>query len=284
MHATFRTSSQPRLAGLFAAALLTWSAPPLHAHDAWIEPTEFHPAAGAIVGARLRVGQNLIGDPLPRDGARIREFVVEDGSGRRPLVGHDGEDPAGVFRVDTPGLLVIGYHSHPSVVTQTQEQFGRYLAEEGLEAIAAEWSRSSTEGKVRELFSRCAKSLMLSGPLGAAQADRALGFTLELVAERNPYGMSAGESLPVRLTYRGQPLAGALVVAINRDDPAGKLAARSDRDGRVSFALPRGGLWLIKAVHMIPAPAGADAEWQSFWASLTFDLPDGVAKVAHDAG
>ena len=29
-------------------------------------------------------------------------------------------------------------------------------------------------------------------------------------------------------------------------------------------------MWLIKAVHMIPAPQGVDAEWSSYWASLTF--------------
>ena len=37
-------------------------------------------------------------------------------------------------------------------------------------------------------------------------------------------------------------------------------------------------MWLIKAVHMIPAPAGSNAEWASFWASLTFEL--GAADCA----
>jgi hypothetical protein len=31
-------------------------------------------------------------------------------------------------------------------------------------------------------------------------------------------------------------------------------------------------MWLIKAVHMIPAPSGANADWESFWASVTFEL------------
>jgi hypothetical protein len=37
-------------------------------------------------------------------------------------------------------------------------------------------------------------------------------------------------------------------------------------------------MWLIKSVHMIPAPAGSGAEWASFWASLTFgaDAPNGA--------
>jgi uncharacterized GH25 family protein len=76
----------------------------------------------------------------------------------------------------------------------------------------------------------------------------------------------------VRLTYENRPLAGALVVAMNRLHPAQKLAARTDRDGRVRFRLPAGGMWLVKAVHMIPAPAGTNAEWASYWASLTFEM------------
>jgi hypothetical protein len=79
--------------------------------------------------------------------------------------------------------------------------------------------------------------------------------------------------MPVRLTYRDRPLSGALVVAFNRRAPSEKLSARSDPDGRVRFRFPAGGAWLIKAVHMEPAAAGSGAEWESFWASLTFELP-----------
>src|SRR5262245_13746915 len=37
----------------------------LSAHDMWIEPTAFFPDAGKIIGVRLRVGQDFLGDPLP---------------------------------------------------------------------------------------------------------------------------------------------------------------------------------------------------------------------------
>src|SRR6185369_2754720 len=93
-------------AALAAAALIL---PTLRAHDMWIEPTTFFPALGQIVGAKLRVGQDLLGDPLPRDPALINQFVVEDASGRKPLVGRDGSDPAGYLRAGTAGLLVVGY-------------------------------------------------------------------------------------------------------------------------------------------------------------------------------
>ena len=256
-----------------AMATLVLSAAPLAAHDMWIEPTTFSPDAGTIVGVRLRVGQDLLGDPLGYDPALIDQFVFEDSAGRKPVVGRAGADPAGLLRVAAPGLLLVGYRSHPSAVELTPEKFNQYVKEEGLDAVAAERARRHETGaKVRELFSRCAKSLVLSGPTSPAQGDRPLGFTLELVAERNPYAIAPGQDLPIRLTYENRPLAGALVVAINRLNPAEKVTARTDAVGRVRLTLKQTGMWLVKAVHMVPAPAGANADWQSYWASLTFEL------------
>jgi hypothetical protein len=209
---------------------------------------------------------------LPLDPALVNQFVVEDVTGRRPVVRRDGADPAGLVRVATAGLLVIGYSSNPSALETPASKFDQYLKEEGLDAIAALRARRGTTGApVRELFSRCAKSLVLSGPPSEAPGDRRLGFALELVAERNPYALRVGQDLPVRLTYENLPLAGALVVAMNRSVPAERLAARTDREGRVRFRVPPGGMWLIKTVHMVPAPAAANAEFVSFWASLTFE-------------
>jgi len=252
--------------------VLTLAGASLSAHDVWLEPTTFAPAVGDMVGVRLRVGEGFRGDPMPRNAALVDQFVVEDTVGRRPVVGRHGADPAGVLRVAAPGVLVVGYRSHPSAVEQTSEKFDQYLKEEGLESIASLRARRGQTGAVRELFSRCAKSLLRAGAGTSEQADRRLGFVLELVAERNPFAIATGRELPVRLTYEDRPLAGALVVAINREHPSEKVSARSDRDGRVRFRLPRTGAWLIKAVHMVEAPEGAGADWVSYWASLTFEL------------
>jgi uncharacterized GH25 family protein len=265
------------LALLAVTAVVLWRAP-LGAHDMWIEPATFFPELGQIVSVRLRVGQDLLGDPLPLDPSLVNQFIVKDGAGLRPVVRRDGGDPAGLLRVDMPGLLVIGYRSNPSAITMAADKFNQYVKEEGLDAVAAaRASRNQTGAAAHERFSRCAKSLVFSRSPGEAPGDRALGFTLELVAERNPYRLRPDEDLPVRLTYENRPLAGALVVAMNRLNPTEKRSARTDQDGRVRFTLRPGGMWLIKAVHMVPAPAGADAEWASFWASLTFELRNPAA-------
>jgi len=267
------SSSMFRRLGVLVVAAIALSRAPVFAHDVWIEPTTFSPEPGQIVGVRLRVGVDLVGDPLPRDPALVNQFVVVDAAGRKPVIGRPGADPAGFLRVAMPGLLVIGYRSNPSAIELDAEKFNQYLKEEGLDAAAAlRARRNETGASARELFSRCAKSLVLSGSPSEAQGDRLLGFTLELVAERNPYAIRAGQDLPVRLTYQNRPLAGALVVAMNRLYPSERLAARTDNDGRVRFRLRPGGMWLVKAVHMVQAPAGTNAEWESLWASLTFEL------------
>lgn len=245
----------------------------LAAHDLWIEPTAFSSDLGRVVGVKLRVGDHFRGDPVPRSEESIEQFVVADSTGRRQIVGRDGSDPAGLFRVTAPGLLVVGYRSRPNAITVPAEKFTQYLKEEGLDHILALRARlNQSNADVREIFSRSVKSLVLSGPSAAGQTDRALGFTLELVAEGNASESKAGAELPVRLIYEGQPLAGALVVAMNQRDPWKRLGARSDRDGRVRFTLPMDGVWMIKAVHMVRAPAESGAEWASYWASLTFQI------------
>lgn len=248
----------------------------LAAHDMWIEPSAFFTEAGQGLTVKLRVGQDLMGDPLPRDPASIRAFVVEDAAGRREIPGRVGRNPAGLLRVVAPGLMVLGYYSKPSPMDpQDAAKFNAYLKDEGLDAVLAlRASRKELDkGGVREVFSRCAKSLILSGAVADAQADRALGFPLELVAERNPYGLPPGADLPLRLTYENRPLAGALVVAINKLNPTEKITARTGKDGRARLRLnASGGMWLVKAVHLVPAEASLNAEWQSYWASLTFEM------------
>jgi len=264
------SSTIRRLARLVVTGLALMGVP-LAAHDMWIEPTTFFPQSGQIVSLRLRVGQDLLGDPLLLDPSLVNQFVVSDGDGVRPVVRRDGRDPAGLVRLTAPGVHVIGYRSNPSTIEIPADTFNQYLKEEGLDAVSAQRARrNETRAPAREIFSRCAKSLVFSG--AAAQGDRPLGFTLELVAERNPYQLRADQDLPVRLTYESRPLAGALVVAINRLNPADKVSARTDADGRVRFKLRHDGMWLIKAVHMVPAPPDAHAEWASFWASLTFEM------------
>lgn len=249
------------LALLFAAANI-W------AHDFWIEPSTYRPKVGQTFTAGLRVGENFAGDPVPRRTPRIEAFVVRTRSEERPVEGVENQDPAGHLRLDRPGLAIIGYRSKPTPHKLTAEKFEAYLREEGLDRVRElrrELGHSTTPGSER--FYRYAKALVVTGEGLASGADQALGYRYELIPETDPY---ASTPLVVRAVLEGKPVAGALIVAIPKDNPALRRSARSDRSGRVTFELPRG-VWLIKSVQMVPATGGANADWDSLWASLTFE-------------
>lgn len=246
---------------------------PVWAHDFWIEPSAFRPQVGDSVAIRLREGEHLVGELLPLVPATVRRFTATVGGVPLQWQRHEGHDPAASVHIGKAGLLVLGYHSRAYRIDLPAEKFNAYLAEEGLEAIIElRARRGQSTAPAREHFVRCAKSLLMVGTPGES-GDEKLGLTLELHAERNPHALPDDGELPVRLTYQGQALAGALVVAMNTLDPATRQSARSDADGRVRFRVKPGGMWLVKAVHMVEAPRRSGVDWLSHWASLTFAVP-----------
>ena len=270
MTTKFRAQFMRNSRRLLIAALLAVAGPAV-AHDFWIEPQAFQPKPGSAVPLRLFVGQDFKGDSVPYFPQKFERYIVTGPAGTQPIPGVLGDEPAGTVTPAAPGLYVIGLHTKPdSVSFDTPEEFEKYLLKEGLERnLALHRQRQKPGKKIEETYFRCAKSLMAAGAVGD-DADRVLGFPLELVAEANPYRT---RTLRLRLLYQGKPLAGALVVAFNQAEPLAKLKARTDDNGRAEFTLPRSGVWLVTSVHMIPASLFSDFDWESLWASLTFERP-----------
>ena len=164
------SSSMLRRLGAAGRAAVALSGVPLVAHDMWIEPTTFSPRAGQIVSVRLRVGQDLLGDPLPRDPALVNQFVVEDA--RRPQAGRRPR------RRRSGGLRARGrarparhrLSQQPERVEMPAEKFNQYLKEEGLDAVAA------LQGPPQRDRRRGARDLLAlreePGALGSAEPTR----------------------------------------------------------------------------------------------------------------
>jgi uncharacterized GH25 family protein len=260
------------LKGTVLAAAVALTAFDVQAHDFWIEPSTFRPLPGAIIAVRLRVGQNFAGDPVPRISGSIEQFFVRQGGGEQPIGGTEYIDPAGWFRADGQATAVIGYQSGGSLIEQPADQFEDYLRLERLERIIdLRALRREREKPGRERFYRYAKAL-LAGEASPGAATQPLGFAYEIVPDSDPTARL--DVFRGRVLHEGEPLPGALVVAMRHGDPSMRLRARSGSRGAFSFTLPRGGVWLIKSVHMVRAWFFSDADWDSFWASLTFEAPE----------
>lgn len=268
------------------AFVLTLVALPALAHDFWIEPATFRPARDERLEISLRVGDIGRGDAVERKEERIVRFLARGPDGDKPILGRDGATPAGFLRPKSNGVHVLGFQSNHASVALASEKFMSYLEERGLQHIAAGGLlRRDGEPLVREIYSRSAKAIVKVGEASNAGFDAVLGLQLELTPTADPLSLARGNDgkpfapLPIQLCFRGEPLAGALVAALNLDAPPrdaadveATLRARTDEHGRVRFELPRAGRWLVAAVHMIPAEDRDKADYESWWGSLTFEV------------
>lgn len=255
-----------------------------HAHEFWL--TVRWVEAQALVEAW--VGEGYRGEARQFRRGRTRRLELRPPQGAAySLIDSTfgaGVDSVAAVRVTLaePGAHVVAYENEPSFITLDSAKFHAYLREDGLEHIIAERARRGELAMPgRERYSRCALAVVTAP--GVALASRRLprataALSLELRLDSLPAGPGP---VSVHLSYLAKPKAGVKVVAWHRQ---GEVLTRheglTDSSGSVRLPLDRPGRWLISAVHMVRLDAGhpeqgEGADWRSYWASLTLDVPPG---------
>jgi uncharacterized GH25 family protein len=258
------------------------------AHEFWLMPQSFNVPPAHAFQLELRVGAGWPGESLGRNPAYIERFGLLDTNGERRIGGQPGADPAGVVVSNAPGAAWAVFRSKHSALTLEAEKFESYLREEGLESIIeARRLSGASQAPGREMYSRCAKSLLQVGDYSKTPAKtpaktspallkRNTGLTLELIPQTDPQQLRGGGAFTVQLLYLNQPLRGALVKALPQTAVNGvsvaRITGRTDDQGRVTLPLSQGGVWLLNAVHMVAAAPQLNADWESVWSSLTFEI------------
>lgn len=249
------------------------------AHEYYLLPQDFTPPAGTEAKVEHRLGQAFKGGTMPYiDRWIVRAEAWRDGDGTR-ITGTNGDLPAFTIATGEPGALAAIYESNIDYLDFTDPaKFDAYLDKEGLTAIRAEHAarglpEPSKATPIKEAYARFAKTLMQVGDDGTA-IDTATGLTAELVAQANPLSLAAGDPLPVRFLWKGEPLAGITVKVFPRQGEEFTHKLVTDAQGRVSVPDLGPGPYLLNAIRMgVPESAEArerGAHWQSWWASLTF--------------
>jgi uncharacterized GH25 family protein len=249
---------------------------PASAHEFWIEPEDYAVDSGEEIRADIRIGQDFRGDAFPFIPARFRSFLQHDDLGAEPIAGSIGATPALTAMPRAEGLTIFTYVStERSITFQEWEEFQEYLDYEGLDSIVERHeARGLPRDRIREIYFRCAKALVNVGPVASGE-DRATGMPIELVAKANPATIKPGEPLQFQLLWQGEPLPDTQVALFHKPTggtEASRITTRTDAGGNVAFTLDTPGAFMAAAVHMIEAPADRNADWESYWASLTFGV------------
>ena len=267
------------LACAVLAVLVT--AAPARAHEFWLSPSTYRPVAGDVVSVSMVVGTGFRGEVKPYATPRTVRFVLR-GARENDMSGlsTNGDPVSARFRVASAEGQLLAYESNFASIELPARDFDAYLRLEGLdEPLAARAKLGAAAGPGRERYARCPKAWIGAG--AEARATQPVGMTMEIVPLADP---ATAATLPVRVLFRGQPLAGALVRAWNRPlaggaspaDPTARdslgpvVQMRTDARGEARLKAAGPGEWMVSAVHMEPSSDRAAADWQSWWASLTF--------------
>jgi hypothetical protein len=246
------------------------------AHDMYIMPGTFRPAKGATLTAGFHVGDSF---PESEVGGRLEKLqkprlIWQGGSADFTKLRVDGKRDIGDVVVGGSGDLIVAVSTSPTFIELEPAKFTDYLKEEGLTEIIkwrAQHGESAKPGKER--YSKYAKSILLSGDSNGFFGEKA-GHVIEIVPEANPYKLKPGEMLPVQVLFRGKPVANVQIESAWAAGGKGKTAVvgRTGADGKMKVPLPASGLWRIHTIKMERCAEPAVADWESFWASLTFEL------------
>ncbi|MFC6592662.1 DUF4198 domain-containing protein [Deinococcus lacus] len=266
-----------RFSALLLTSTLALSGASL-AHEMWVQSGHTH--GGEILKADIGYGHNF----TLKDIAPERVHFFREGMN---LVG-----PAG-----TQKLVQRGEHNYHFETARPVAE-GSYLVTAEYQPTfwshdAAEvWAQKSLRDMPGAVY--CEQTRMFGKNVlnvGHESADREtvtrpLGQLLEIVPLENPARVRPGETLPVQVLYRGEPLVGATLTAsfagfdknyreMGHAAEAQAFSKQTDNEGKVDIIPLRQGFWKAKVIHKAPYPDQAECQQLAAYATLTFELGSG---------
>lgn len=262
--------------------LLTTSA---NAHEFWIQHKRISTEQGEFLTVHLMHGERFLGDIVPTDQPQISryQFINSDSETTNIAYRHMGK--TSFAKPTGPGVLV--YESNLYTSTLQAEKFESYLKEEHLHnAIQDRADRNESDAPGRELYARCAKSILNPSDeqLHANEIDREVGLPLEIMIESiEPShdletiqtSTQSQQKITAIIKFEGQPINDLRVVAASAKNPENLIELSTDQQGRVSFQADTESQWMITTLHIERLPqeqsSKLNADWISYWSSITFD-------------
>jgi hypothetical protein len=203
------------------------------------------------------------------------------------IVGSDGETAITDFsirgnslvlrtRPERAGQRLVGVDLVSRSARQTPAELLRWLKLEGAEDAAARIEQTpALQGldSITRTDAKRAKTIIEVGRNGPRVFSRKLGQTIEFIPLSDPAALKPGDSLRARLEYKGTPIPS---ISVHASVPAPEdttqkgepdLHLVTDAAGIVTVPVRKGGLWLIRTIHVVEANRGA---WETHWASLVF--------------
>ena len=267
---------QAPLATLVGVVALLAGAGLAAAHETWILPASMRIPVNKPVALDLTSGMGFPAEQITIDPKRVVRASARLG-GTSEEIQRRIVRPKSLRFVWTPrvnGVGTIAIELAPKTLTLDPKLINEYYDEiHASPAIRAQWDSIPSPKQWRESYVKHATSFVRVGsPSYDTSWALPLGLGLEIVPDRDPTSLVAGQTLRVRVLRRGIPLGGFQLGARREGAPeSDDVFVATDGTGRATIALTREGRWLLFGTDLRRARE-TGLEWRSDFVTTTIGV------------
>jgi len=267
------TRSPPILLAL-VLGVIAW---PAAAHDTWLQPRRVSVLPGTIAQIDLTSGDKFASFDTGINADRIEVARARLNGKTIDIAQRAPEKKSLELRValSDPGVATLWLSLTPKSLELNQKQVRHYLEEIDAPALLAQawYAGKGSKGLKpwREIYTKYTKTFVR---VGRPKADRSwsqpVGMALEIVPEKDPTALHAGDEFPVRVLKNGAPLPD-FSLGIVREGKTNRAFKKTDAAGRAVFKLGRDGKWLLRGTELRSSSKPA-TDWESDFTTLSFEV------------
>lgn len=258
----------------FIATLFLTAIAPASAHDTWLIPVQFKIGPGETATFDLTSGMAFPALDVGPKRERIQAVMCRL-SGRTFEL-KDFEAAPNSLRIKgafpKPGIAAVWVQSPPREIELRRDQVQEYLDEiDAPQTVRQQWAVSREPKRWRESYSKHSKTFVRVGDATADTSWREpVGMLLEIVPEKDPTALRAGDDFPVRVLKDGKPVADFSLGIVAEGETKGTIQ-KTDSAGRVSFTLEKAGRRLLRGTDLRKSTT-KDIDWESDFTTLTMEV------------
>lgn len=258
------------LAALMFAISLPTSA---RAHDTWLIPDQFNLTPKSTVTLDMTSGMEFPKLDVGPKPERVQSAQCRLAGKTFDITNKSAAPNSLQFKTELADAAVATFWVKLPArsIELKPEEVKEYLDEvDAPDALRKEWAEMK-EQRWRESYTKHPKTFARVGePSADLSWAEPAGMFLEIVPEKDPTALKAGDDLPVRVLKDGKPFAGFSLNAVSAGQAKGE-TRKTDSDGRVTFRVGTAGRWLLRGTD-IRKSNQPETDWESDFTTLTLEV------------
>lgn len=251
--------------GLCLALILGATCYQVSAHDLWLQVRDYTPPPGEEITLTLGYGHYLPAREFMPNEYLEEIYILDPGGKKIGLERYSEAEFKGKKALKNEGAYLVVSKRKGGFFTKTTEGYKRGLSKKGLKnVVSCTYSEKYT------------KAIVNVGKAGGKTFKKVLGHDLDIIPLADPGDLTERDYLPIKIIYKGKPLAYQPVYAtylgFSTEKSVFAYTTKTTPEGIAKIKILKSGIWLITTSHIEDYPDPKECDQYKFATTLTFEV------------